>query len=218
MQENKDYETAIQQYEILAEKERFQKGKCKNHRNLGVPQESKKDAQDDMLVMFSSSEADDMLSSSETDAATKKCNTSIFEVDESTLQPSINFRFFDEEDEVVFIDNEDSENKGKRKRKSRSAQIASQKKTSIRILNEMRHTLDFIEEYNRKSKDGQDVVEEEGEGEEEEAEKEDAINEEKEDNDDFNQKCQGKPNVKKSSRKVQGGGRKTPAANNKSPT
>jgi hypothetical protein len=159
IQDDKDYEQAIQHYKILAEKERSREMKSKIHRNFGVPQQLKKDNLDDMLVVFSSPEVDDKFASPVAKATTKKCNImKTLDIDESsTLQPPIKFRFFDDEDDVLLNADEDK-GKSTHKRKSRSAQIASQKKTSIWILNEMLHTIDFIEKYNRKSKEVQGVT------------------------------------------------------------
>ena len=161
IQDDKDYEQAIQHYKILAEKERSRETKSKIHRNLGVPQKPKKDNLDDMLVMFSSPEVDDKFAPPVAKATTKKCNImKALDIDESsTFQPPINFRFFDDEDDVLLNADEDKR-KTTRKRKSRSAQIACQKKTSLWILNEMLHTIDFIDKYNRKSKGVQGVTQE----------------------------------------------------------
>jgi len=74
-----------------------------------------------------------------------------------------NFAFIDEEEEAIH-DDSDEEQGSEKKRKSRTAQIAIQKKASVRILREMFHTLSFIEEYNngfQSEKEDEDEEEEE---------------------------------------------------------
>jgi len=127
----------------------------------------------------------------------------------SALQPPIVFKFFDEEDNVIFDDEDSRANN--RKRKSRSAQIASQKKTSIRMLNEMLHHLDFIDQYNRKSKSTQDVEQERHQM----AEKDDKNDMIRKDNADIDDKLK-KKNSKPHARQVKGGRHKA-LANNKLP-
>ena len=208
IQDDKDYEQAIQHYKSLAEKERSRKTKRNIHRYLGVPQKPKNDNLDGMLVMFSSPEVDDKFAPQVAKATAKKYNImKALDIDESsTFQPPINFRFFDDEDDVLLNADEDKR-KTTRKRKSRSAQIASQKKTSLWILNEMLHTIDFIDKYNRKS--------EQVEGATPEVIK-DAKKEDIDGSRIVDKNGKRKMNVKMSKRKVQNG-RGTPLAINKVP-
>lgn len=210
IQDNKDYERAIQQYESLAEKERSLKTKSKIHWKFSDPQKPKNDNMGDMMVLFSPPEVSNLFGSPTAKATTTKYFTETLYFDESsTLQPEINFRIFDE-DCILFNADEDSGN-NKHKRKSRSAQILLQKKTSIRILSEMLHTLDFIEKYNRTSRELQDMEEVK-----KQVVKEDA-NDISNDEDPSDNKCyQRKMNFKQSSREVQVG-RRTSLANNKLP-
>ena len=143
--DNKDYERAIDKYEILAEKERKMKKKCE----VGVPQKSKIETLGDMLVIFSKPEGDDNFASPKANSPTERCNMSALGIDESpSSHPPTNFRFIDDDEDYVLFGIDEDRGENKRKRRSRSSQIAHQKKTSIRILNEIRHTLDFIQKYN----------------------------------------------------------------------
>ena len=207
IQENLEYNNVVQRYDISAERERSQRKKLDTNQTSS-PQETKPDVQDNIPVMFSSSNAD---------LTTEKWNPSIFEVDKSNLQPPIDFRFFDEEDDVLVNATNDKTNNGKRP--SRTAQIASQKKTSIRILSEMLYSLDFIDKYNSKLREGEVAIEEEEEEEEgedgddqeeeeeeeEEEETEEVQDDEKKNGSDSNKKREGKVSVKKmSGRKARG--------------
>ena len=207
IQENLEYNNVVQRYDISAERERSQRKKLDTNQTSS-PQETKLDVQDNIPVIFSSSNAD---------LTTEKWNPSIFEVDKSNLQPPIDFRFFDEEDDVLVNATNDKTNNGKRP--SRTAQIASQKKTSIRILSEMLYSLDFIDKYNSKLREGEVAIEEqeeeeegedgddreEEEEEEEEEETEEVQDDEKKNGSDSNKKREGKVSVKKmSGRKARG--------------
>jgi hypothetical protein len=159
-EDNGDYQRAIQKYEILARKERSLKTKSNIRNNIDVPPKSKKDSLGDVLVIFSSPQVDKMIAGPMASATTRKYDTQIFGDDESsTFQPPVNFRIFDDDYDFLLNAGEDDRN-SKRRRTSRSAQIASQKKTSIRILNEMLHSLDFIERFNLKSKAVQSTMQE----------------------------------------------------------
>lgn len=59
--------------------------------------------------------------------------------------PASEYKYIEEEDVVIHYDDHDGDNG---KRMSRSAQIASQKKTSYMMLKELLNTLSFIEKYN----------------------------------------------------------------------
>ena len=155
MEDNRDYEQAIQKYEKLAEIERSHTSGNKIH----CPDRHENDTFGEILVIFSAPEIDDMFASPLSDKTINKLNVEALDVDESTLmsQPPIAFQFFDDED-CVLMNADKSGEIEKPKRKSRSAQIEFQKKVSIRMLNEMLYTLNFIENYNRKSKDGKVVT------------------------------------------------------------
>jgi len=202
IQENEDYEKAIKQHEVFAQKERSIQAKVKNHRNLGVPKESKECSQDNMLIKFSSRTIDTMCSID----LTKKTHNELFEIvfRKSGLQPPVKFRYFDEENDILFNVDEGNKN-GNHKRRSRSAHIAAQKRTSIRILNEMLHSLYFIEKYNRKSKDDNHIENKKRKG---VVDIEVINDDEKESNNDFNQKCEDTSSSKKSKRMVKGSGHK----------
>lgn len=147
--DNKDYERAIDKYEILAEKEREMKKKCEG----GAPQNSKKEPSGDMLVVFSKPEGDDDFASPKANSPTERCNMSELGIDElPNSHPPSNFRFIDDDEDYVLFSADEDGRENKRKRRSRSSQIAHQKKTSIRILNEIFHTLDFIQKYNGRSR------------------------------------------------------------------
>mmetsp|Transcript_58197 Transcript_58197/g.65062 ORF Transcript_58197/g.65062 Transcript_58197/m.65062 type:complete len:919 (+) Transcript_58197:954-3710(+) len=192
VQEDTEYDKVVQLYGILAEQERSRRKKSKINSTQGL----KEIRQGKIPVMFQSSK-DDL-------TAEKWKPPTIFDVDESSLHPPINFKFFDEEDDVLVNATEDKTNNGKRK--SRSAQIASQKKTSILVLSEMLHSLDFIDEYNSKLKKEEDENnEEEKEGEEENVMKEVANNERNNDG-NSTKKCKGEASVKKSGRTGRGVG------------
>ena len=111
-----------------------------------------KETSDDMLVVFSAPMIDDEIALPVDNLTTNKWNMKIFGADGSVgaQPPKTTFRIFDQDD--IVLNTAEDKGETKRKRKSRSAQIAHQKKTSNRMLNEMLHTLDFIEKYNRKSK------------------------------------------------------------------
>jgi hypothetical protein len=210
IQENLEYNNVVQRYNILAERERSQRKKL-NTNQATSPQESKPDVQDNIPVMFLSSN---------TDLTTEKWNPSVFEVDESNLQPPINFRFFDEEDDVLVNATDDKTNNGKRP--SRTAQIASQKKTSIRILSEMLYSLDFIDKYNSKLRKGEVAIEEEEEDDDDEDEDEGKVEEteevqddEKKNGSDSKKKREGKISVKKKSGRKARGARRNSTSNTK---
>jgi hypothetical protein len=80
----------------------------------------------------------------------KVCETrSKFEVDEFSLNAPATFKYFDKEDEDVIDEGIDDDEEGKgRRRKSRTAQIAVQKKASLMVMQEMLNTLHFIHGYN----------------------------------------------------------------------
>jgi hypothetical protein len=204
IQENLEYNNVVvQRSDILADQERSQRKKLNTNR-ANSPQGFNPDVQDNIPVMFSSSN---------TETTTEKCNPIIFEVDESNLQPPINLQFFDEEENVLINATDDKTSNGKRP--SRTAQIASQKKTSLRILGEMLHSLDFIDKYNSKLRKGEVAIEEEeeeddededeDEEEEEEEETEEVENDERNNGSDSKKKREGKVSVKKKSgRKARG--------------
>lgn len=147
IQDNQDYEQAIERYKVLAEMERSLKMKRKVKGDFVVTQKPQKEILGEMLVMFSTPELDDILESSVTSSSTTMCKMKTLNMDElSSWKPQINFRFHDEDD--ILLDTDEGKREKENKRKSRSAKIALQKKTSIRILSEMLHTLDFIEKYN----------------------------------------------------------------------
>ena len=153
MKDNKDYEEAIKKYEILAEKEREMKKQIGTDPHQDSKhQDSKEEPLGDMIVMFSSPEDDDCFASQKAKSPIKMNIRNVFGIDGSpSSQPRNNFRFVDDEEDVL-LSIEDDKQGSKRKRKSRSAQIAHQKKTSIMILSEILHTLDFIQKYNDKSR------------------------------------------------------------------
>jgi len=147
--DSKDYERAIDKYEILAEKEREMEKKCE----VGTPQNSKKETLGDMLVIFSKPEGDDNFASPKADSLAERCNMTALGIDESpSSYAPTNFRFIDDDEDYVLSSINEDKGGNKLKRRSRSSQIAHQKKTSIRILNEILHTLDFIQKYNGRSR------------------------------------------------------------------
>ncbi|KAL3923112.1 MAG: hypothetical protein SGILL_001840 [Bacillariaceae sp.] len=89
-----------------------------------------------------------------------------FDVDEISVIAPVHVKFFDKDDEEVIDEgDEEEEVEGKsRRRKSRTAQIAIQKKASLMVLNEMLNTLQFIDDYNNGF---QEVADESSGGEEE---------------------------------------------------
>lgn len=106
---------------------------------------------DNMLVVFPSPAAKNEIEPA-SDTFKKRWNMKMFESNESQCsKPSRSFRLFDDNDDVVSSRIEDK-TQTERKRKSRSAKIAHQKKTSNRMLQELFHTLNFIENYNRNPK------------------------------------------------------------------
>lgn len=145
IEDDRDYERAISRYEEHAEKERSSKKKSEN---ITLPKETF----DDMPVLFSTPAVDIDVASPLTDSFAKRLNMTIFESNETSHSQSSNsFRFFDDDDNVLSSRVED-ESQTERKRKSRSAEISHQKKMSNRMLQELFHTLSFIENYNRNSK------------------------------------------------------------------
>jgi len=158
IKDNRDYEQAIKQYKIFAEKERSLKAKKEKKCSLQVKNEMRNattNTLDGMLIFISPLKGDDKFAMSVANTTTKNVMQSL-DIEESSIAlPSNNFRIFDDEDKVLWNTDEPI---NQRKRKSRSAGIAHQKRTSVRILSEMLHTLDFIERYNHKSEVMQDVL------------------------------------------------------------
>lgn len=147
--ENQQYDKTVQRHEVLAKLEKANRAKQKEHSDSGASQESMKGYQNDISIMFHLPHKDDILSASMTDVTKKKFDE-LFALDESEMMRTGSYRVFEKEESDIFI--KDESEGATRKRKSRSTEIAAQKKTSLRVLNEMLHTLDFIEEYNKKSK------------------------------------------------------------------
>jgi hypothetical protein len=145
--ENALYEKATQRYEALARAERTRKNMIHNNTfqvkdgesvevNLRVVFPGKEDKTDseslkhqtDCVLCYSSKDSD-------------------LRLEEPLKLPSLNVKWH-EEDEDSIQDYLDEEVAATGKRRSRRAEIANQKKASARILSEMLHTLEFIEEYN----------------------------------------------------------------------
>ena len=128
-------------HNILAQQERLRINKLKmNSKFLPLSKRAKP------LPVILLSSSDDF----KTKSWSPPKNNVFEEVDASNLHPKISFEFFDEEDDVFVNSSEDETSKSK-KRVNRSAQILSQKKSSISTLTEILHSIDFIRMYNSKS-------------------------------------------------------------------
>lgn len=157
MKDNQDYEQAIKKYEILAKKEREMQMQI----GIDSQQDSKEESLSDMMVIFSAPNDDDCFPLQKAHLPIKMNIENVFGIDiPQSSQPINNFRFVDD-DEGALLNVEDDKEGIQRKRRSRSAQIAHQKKTSIRILTEILHTLDFIQRYNGKARCASEKAKEE---------------------------------------------------------
>jgi hypothetical protein len=143
--ENALYEKGIQRYDGLAEIERSRRRR--NHCNAIPANCDENPIERRCFVFIGNDEKSDpcKLGTDCTLCSTSKASE--LAIPESSNLPCPYFKFH-EEDEDSIQNYIDEDGKGTGKRRSRTAEIALQKKASIRILSEMLHTLAFIEGYN----------------------------------------------------------------------
>jgi hypothetical protein len=142
------YEKATERYETLAKQERTKRNK--NSEVLNVDNEEF-NALKELPLVFASNMDEEVVHCNKHDKCQLCCSITGFPgLDESSLVAVPRFdKVVDEEDEDIeqlyadeFVEHSTT------KRRSRTIQIAIQKKASANILNEMLNTFAFIEEYN----------------------------------------------------------------------
>jgi hypothetical protein len=144
--EVEEFEKASKRYEALAAEERHRKHFRHNDtRPIGASNGVDAKNLESMPLIFGSRQM--VNEPLKCDQGTG-CNLCIHSEEKYISLPPGRYKFIEEEDEVLRKDDEDDD-ECNGKRRSRTAQIASQKKTSNRMLTELLNTLSFIEAYNK---------------------------------------------------------------------